>query len=293
MGKSRTSPLTRTTSGGIPKVTGANVQQVAGASSQQTAQTQQQATTQVSAQDLVDASKIVSIYGNDTASKFAKMSDDQLARAVTSSKNVDMPDHIADVRNFTQQFVYENQLNSKPTVLDSKAFDSYIKTNNISDSQVLAREVDPISFTTRNNVKINYTSQDVADIFKAGDINYIGGKRGGSLYGYGSYFANVGINGSTGYGSSRKAVVRAVLSKDARCIKRDDINSEWSSFVSKRPKLKNAVSGAISNIGDDYSVKALLMGYNVITSDTPARGKYAMDTYFNVLDRSAVVCRAD
>ena len=296
MGKSRTSPLSKTSSGigiggGIVGGSGggAGISAGGGASASASTQVNQQAVQQNQQQSiptpqdaLVDASKVASIYGNNTADMFNGMTDDQLTKAVNSSRNVDMPNHIADVSDATQKFTYANGLNAKPTVLSDTDFDNFLKQNNISDSQILIREVDGISFNS-GGIQYRYTANDITDMFKTSDINYIGGKHGGQAYGAGTYFGMEGRYGRTGYASG--ATMMAVLNpKTAKVISSNRIDSAWANFTANKPKL--------SGTSPARSVKALLMGYNVITSASGNSSKSHGD-YYNVIDRSAVVVRAN
>ena len=298
MGKSRTSGISKTTSGigiggGGGLVGGGGASTSAGGASVQVQQNQQvqqqnQITTQTDAQDLIDASKVASPFGNNTSDMFNKMSDDELANALKISRNVQMPNHIADVSDDTQNFAYANKLNAKPTVLSDSDFDNFLKQNGISDSQILIREVNGATFNS-GGIRYNLTANDITDMFKTSDINYIGGKRGGQAYGAGTYFGMEGRNGSTGYASG--ATMMAVLNpKTARVISRNKISSEWNKFIANKPKLAKEYNSRGSVGG--MSVQALLMGYNVITSaynnSSNSRGDY-----YNVIDRSAVVVRAN
>ena len=64
-----------------------------------------------------------------------QMSDQQLAQLYMQSRNVDMPNHLSDVSDMTQRFVYTAGLNGKPQVLDDAAFDQYLKDNNITPAR--------------------------------------------------------------------------------------------------------------------------------------------------------------
>lgn len=295
MGKSRTSGISKTGSGigiggGGGLVGGGSGGASAGVQAQQNQQQfqqQNQVTTPTDAQDLIDASKIASPYGNNTSAMFDNMTDDELVNALKKSKNVDMPNHIADVSDSTQKFTYANQLNAKPTVLSDSDFDNFLKQNGISDREILIREVDGVSFTS-NNVRYSYTANDITDMFKTSDINYIGGKRGGQAYGAGTYFGMEGRYGSTGYASG--ATMMAVLNpKTARVISKNNIDTQWNKFISNKPKLASSASRLNYR---DYSIKALMMGYNVIVSGG-GNSSHSLGSYYNVIDRSAVVVRAN
>ena len=309
MGKSRTSGIAKTSSGigiggGGGLVGGGGASTSAGGASvqaqvQQNQQVQQQQnqpnqTIQTTAQDLVDASKVASIYGNNTSAMFATMTDDQMAQAVKNSVGVDMPYHINDRPDTTQNFTFANGLNAKPTVLDDAEFDNYIKQNKISSNEYLIREVDPISFTS-NGVSYKYTADDVTDMFKTSDINYIAGKHGGQVWGAGSYFGMGDFNHVTGYGSGadgvgHKTMVAVFDKSKAKAIYGLDIRNQWAKFSVTHPKTAKAVSNLS---GSTSSIKALLMGYNVITSNSRGSLKGGYDEYYNIIDRSALVVRAN
>ena len=317
MGKSRTSPLSKTSSGigigggivggsgggaGISAGGGAGGAS-AGASTLATQgmpQPQQVNANQPNPQSiptpqdaLVDASKVASVYGNNTVSMFNGMSDDQMAQAVKNSRNVDMPNHVPDVSDATQKFTYANGLNAKPTVLSDADFDNYIKQNKIGSNEYLLREVDPVRFNS-NGVSFALSADDITDMFKTSDINYIGGKRGGQAYGAGTYFAMGGFNHVTGYGSGadgvgHKTMVAVFDKSKAKAIYKGSISSEWARFSATHSKTASAVNNLS---GRTDSIKALLMGYNVITSQSNGSLKGSNDEYYNVIDRSALVVRA-
>lgn len=201
------------------------------------------------------------------AGDFAKMSDDDLYNLYVSSRTVDMPNHLADVADETQRFVYKTQLNTKPQVLDSADFDKYLKDNKISSSEIMVRSLDSISYQS-GGVHYKFSAGQLHDMTRYGIYNYIGGKNGGQVSGAGTYFErNGGYN--TGYG---RTSMRGVLSKNAKVISRTDVDSKWRQFVSSRPKM--------AKTNPSMSVKALMMGYNVVWNGR---------SYFNVIDRSAVV----
>lgn len=311
MGKSKTSPLSKTTSvigvggggGGVISSVGSTSSAQASVLMQPTPpvqpanqNTNQPATPLTPQEALVQASQTPSPYGNDTSAKFATMTDSQMAQAVSNSINVDMPYHVSDAKNSTQEFMFANGLNAKPTVLSDADFDTYMKNNKIGTGELLIREVDPISVTIQG-VKFKYTPSDLTDQFKSSDITYVGGKQGGHAYGYGSYFGMSGSSGwnySSGYGSGKDGVghktIVAVFDKSkARAIYNSDISSEWTKFSATHKKTASAVNKLQ---GDVRSVKALLMGYNVITSESSGSLKGKRDEYYNILDRSALVVRA-
>ena len=62
----------------------------------------------------------------------SQMTDAQLAQLYNQSRTVDMPNHLNDVADKTQRFVYMAGVNGKPMVLDTASFNQYLVDNNIS-----------------------------------------------------------------------------------------------------------------------------------------------------------------
>ena len=207
-----------------------------------------------------------------TLAQIASMTDDQLAQAVIDSRSVDMPNFLNDVPDQTQKFVYQVGLNGAPTVMDQQAFNQFMSDNNIPRSQIMSRSV---------NGNGPYSANNIADMFKYSEMNYIGGKVGGQMSGAGTYFDMNG-GGSTGYG--RGATINAVLNPaTARVIDYHALQRQASSFARSHPKFAAAV-GTFRNGGNsNASIYALAMGYNVIS------GGPVSSTYRNIIDRSAVV----
>lgn len=216
----------------------------------------------------------------------SQMSDDDLAQLVNDSKNAIMPNHLADADDPTQKFVYQAGLNALPQVLDSASFQQFMQDNNISQAQVLARSVNPIQFNAMG-VNFSYSAQNVADMMMYSKFNYIGGKHGGQAYGAGTYFAQTG-GANTGYGG---LTVNAVLNPaTARVISDTQLARQAAAFAKTHPKFARAVGGYVSSgskfRGNNMSIWALAMGYNVIYD-----GTNNSSTYYNVIDRSALVYR--
>lgn len=216
----------------------------------------------------------------------SQMSDDDLADLVDASKNAIMPNHLSDVDDPTQRFVYQAGLNALPTVLDSAAFNQFMADNGIQQSQIIARSVRPITFNAMG-VNFNYTAQNVADMMMYSKFNYIGGKVGGQAYGAGTYFAQTG-GANTGYGG---LTVNAVLDPSkARIISDTQLAQKAKTFAQTHPKFAKAVGGYVNSgskfKGNNMSIWALAMGYNVIYD-----GTNNSSTYFNVIDRSVLVYR--
>lgn len=208
-----------------------------------------------------------------TLAQIMSMSDDQLAQAVRDSRNVDMPNFLNDKPDPTQKFVYQVGLNGAPTVMDQAQLDAFMKQNNIPKSHILSRSV---------NGNGPYTAQQIMNIFKYSELNYIGGKYGGMMSGAGTYFDMNG-GGGTGYGSG--GTLTAILNpQTARVIDYYALQRKATAFAKSHPKFVQAVGGMPSRgAGGNMSVWALAMGYNVIS------GGPVSSSYHNVIDRSAVI----
>ena len=208
-----------------------------------------------------------------------QMSDDELLALYNKSKNVDMPNHLSDMDNNTQKFVYTAGLNGKPEVLDDAAFNQYLKDNNISQSQVLARTVGDAKYNV-NGTTIQLTPNQITMMLKDGELNYVGGKAANKhYYGHGTYFD---MNGGrpTGYGSGRNsATCIGVLSKNARIVSDSALPAKARAFAASHPKFARAVGSYSTNT---MSIYALAMGYNVIQNGS----------YHNIIDRTALVMRS-
>lgn len=210
-------------------------------------------------------------------SDLAKMSDDQLAALVAASRSVDMPNHLADVHDATQNFVYAAGLNAKPTVLNTADFNQFMADNNIPRSQILSRSVGKADYVV-NGTRIQLSPNQVTQMTKDSDLNYIGGKYGGKLHGAGTYFDMNG-GGNTGYAGG--ATMIGVLNpKTAHVISESSLNNRIQSWSRSHPKAARAIGPYTNNT---KSIYAAAMGYNVI--------QYS--SYHNVIDRVALVMRQD
>ena len=215
------------------------------------------------------------------------MSDDELATLATKSKTAQMPNQLSDVSDVTQRFVFTAGINDKPQVLDNSEFNTFMKDNNLTTSDLLSRDVNPVTYTNNSGTQVKMTSTDVADMMMYSRYNYIGGKQGGQAYGAGTYFDHTNGN-STGYGGSGSKTVVAVLNPaTARSISSHNLASKARQFAQTHPNFAKAVgsyNSAFSGGKNNMAIYALAMGYNVIT-DGSSNG------YVNVIDRSALVYR--
>ena len=208
------------------------------------------------------------------------MSDDQLVNLWQRSKSISMPNMLNDVQDDTQSFVFAAGLNERPTVLEDADYTKFLKDNGISDDMQLSRTVGSVSYRNASNTQVNLSAQQITDMMKYSRLNYIGGKRGGQLYGAGTYFAQNG-GANTGYGSSGDSQTsKAVLNpKTAKVVDYNILISKARVWEKAHPKF-SAAAGSFGYNGNE-SIYALAMGYNVIKAYS----------YYNVIDRSALVYR--
>ena len=127
----------------------------------------------------------------------SQMSDDQLAQLAQLAKTTQLPNHLNDVDDLTQKFVYTAGLNARPTVMDQAAFNQFMADNHIPRSQILSRSVSGATYRV-GNTQYNLSPQQVIQMFTQSRLTYSGGKQGGQALGGGTYFAMTG-GSNTGY----------------------------------------------------------------------------------------------
>ena len=207
------------------------------------------------------------------------MNDAQLAQLYRDSQKAIMPNHLNDVDDKTQKFVFAIGMNDKPTVVDAQGFATFMVNNNIPKSQILSRSINGGQLKTSAGNSSKLTAKDVADMFKYGRLNYIGGKIGGQAYGAGTYFDMNG-GGSTGYGGG--ALIMGVLNPNtARVISDSKLGRLARAYDLSHPQFARATGGYDTSFhNNNMSIYATVLGYNVIKSS---------GGYHNVIDRSALV----
>ena len=211
-----------------------------------------------------------------------QMTDDELAKLVQDSKHAIMPNFLSDANDVTQAFVYQAGLSGLPQVLDGPAFQQFLASNNIPQSDVLARSVDDIKYQAGGHT-MSLTGKQQADMLMYSKFNYIGGKHGGQALGAGAYFARNGGR-NTGYGSY--TMVAAINPALAKPISRSQLGVKAAAFAKTHPKFAAAVGGYNTNFhNNNMSIWALAMGYNVVTGDGYG------DSRTNIIDRSVLVYR--
>lgn len=189
------------------------------------------------------------------------------------------------VQNKLERQMFEAGLNEKPQVLDNAQFSQFMKDNNLSTSDLISRDINPITYKNNSGTNVKMTADDVADMMMYSRYNYIGGKVNGQALGAGTYFDHVN-GGSTGYGGRNSKTVVGVLNPaTARPISSRNLASQAQQFAQTHPQFAKAVGAyntSFSGGKNNMSIYALAMGYNVI-----------MDSggYTNVIDRSAIVYR--
>lgn len=162
-----------------------------------------------------------------------------------------------------QTFIHQVGLNDKPTLVDSKNFDSMVKANAV-DGNVIYRGV------------VDGNPGSIIDYYKTGDYTLIGM----GIYGQGNYFSNSKATARSYSDGNPKNIVKAYIDKhkasviDYTQLRHDFRNSPYSKYVNSSSKKANGL----------LSVYALNKGYNVIRVDQG----YG-ENYYVALDRSALV----
>ena len=189
--------------------------------------------------------------------------DATMAQILRDAQNVDMPLHLADGRDATQQLVYVLGYNAPPTVLDHAAFQQFVKDNNAT---VFSRSVSQGTFKTTAGSTKKLQDAQVAQLWISDPYNYIGGKRGGMVHGAGAYFDKG--SGNTGYGSYTYRM--AFNPKVARVGTHAQIDRDYQKWANSHPQAAREVTrmvNASDKSGTMKSVKALIAGYNVINGN--------------------------
>ena len=224
---------------------------------------------------------------NYTPQQLANLNDSQAEALLKAAYNVDMPNHLKDAPDGTQDLVYALGMNTPPTILDSTQFSQFMKQNNIPQSQVMSRQVGAGTYNTTSGSRNRLSDAQIAQMWLSDPYNYIGGKHGGQAYGAGAYFDMNG-GGRTGYGSGSTTLYTGVLNpKTARVITDGALNRKASQWKQTHPKA-DAMLKKLANKGNgwgngDLSLYAIMLGYNVI--------KASHGGYHNVIDRSAMVIK--
>ena len=213
------------------------------------------------------------------------MNDAQVTSILKTAENVDLPNHLKDRYDPTQNLIYTIGLNEPPQVMDRKRFDAFRKTNNIPSSQIMTREVNGGTYTTTSGSKRKLTSQQVAQMWVSDPYNYIGGKHGGQALGAGAYFD---MNGgrSTGYASGGTTTKGILNPQTARIIDHNALRKQAQTWAQSHPKadaqLRRMANKSQASFGSaSLSLYAAVLGYNVIKGNS----------YYNIIDRSAFIVR--
>ena len=221
-----------------------------------------------------------------TLQQLSQMNDGQVTSILKAAETAKIPNHLKDRYDPTQQLIYQIGLNAPPTVMDASHFSQFMKANNISQSEVMSREVGGGKYnTTAGNIR-KLTAQQVAQMWLSDPYNYIGGKHGGQALGAGAYFA---MNGgrSTGYASGGVKMNAVLNPQTARVISVNKLQAQARSWARTHPKAdaqirKMARSSKASFGSAELSLYAAVLGYNVINGG---------GNYYNIIDRAAVVVK--
>ena len=204
-----------------------------------------------------------------TLAEVQGMDDKQLHDFLIDVYNVDTPDFLNT--HHTQKMVYGLGLNDKPQVVPDAQLQQMIK----SGAQPIYRSVDDVTLPG----SIRLTGADMHDMLRSGDLTYLGN----GVYGDGLYFSS-DLRGSKGYGNT---TIQGVLSPNARTITERQLRNEYDSFIKTHPQTRKALGFSAkrgSSWKNSLSQFALIRGYNVITYT-----HYDGETYYNVIDRSALI----
>lgn len=217
--------------------------------------------------------------------QLSKMNDSQVLGILRAAEHADLPNHLKDKYDPTQQLIYTIGLNAPPQVMDKKSFDAFRQANNIPSSQIMTREVNGGKFKTTAGTSRNLTSQQVAQMWTSDPYNYIGGKHGGQALGAGAYFD---MNGgrSSGYARSGTSTYAILNPQTAKVISSSALMSKARTWAQSHPQanaqLQKMARRSQASFGNaQLSLYAAVMGYNVIKGNS----------YHNVIDRSAVIVR--
>lgn len=213
----------------------------------------------------------------DPLKRLKGMNDSQLAKLYSDSQKAKLPNHLNDVDDATQKFVFSIGMNDKPMVVDRAGLQKFMSDNHIPQSQMLSRSINSGQLKTSAGNRSSLTPQDIADMMKYGRLNYIGGKHGGMALGAGAYFDMNG-GGNTGYGGT---TITGVLNPNtAKIISTTRLATLAKAFDRSHPQFARMTGGfSTSFSSNNMSIYATVLGYNVIQ-----RG-----SYHNVIDRKALV----
>lgn len=219
-----------------------------------------------------------------TVEDIVKLTDAQLAGIAIASKYATMPDSLDDVPDEMQRFVYEIGLNSKPTVVNQQQFEQFMQLHNIPKERIMTRAV----------YDSEYTAEEINNMFRYSEYNYIGGKRRGRAFGAGTYFERNG--GYTPHGHCFKyrkyRLMKAVYNPaTARVISYNTLRRQFRKYAKHNCPTLAKVLGFEPNRPHPthLSIYALALGYNAISAANAIGFIGCPYCDQAILDRSAVV----
>lgn len=207
-----------------------------------------------------------------TLSQVAKLDDAGALNLLNTADGMNMPNHLKDAKNATQELVYTMGLNEAPIVLDKAGFDAFMKANGLTKADIIHRGfTSSSSYTTSSGAKRRLTDTQCRDMYLYDEYNYIGGKHGGNAIGDGSYFGRAG----SVWGSYTGADITAVLNPaKAKVISYSNLQSKISAYQKSHPGAANKIesmagntarnSGSYGQTESKLAMYAIMMGYNVI-----------------------------
>ena len=235
---------------------------------------QQLANATITVNATVDDNDVLVASASNVVSNFSALSEDEQADIIEKGMLEDVPDFLS--KTDFQRIMYSHEIDGKPQIVSEATLDQM-------QGQVLYRTVNAV-YDKRNDV--GYSGKEIAEQIQYGDFTRFS-DTGGSAYGRGLYFSN-DYSGSASYGNTRgniqkTAMVRCKLNSSAKIIDYSTARQGYFAECKKTTKFGQALFHC--DIEDGISLWALSKGFNVITSSKNTSGR---DTYFNVLDRSAL-----
>lgn len=222
---------------------------------------------------------------NYTLSQLPGLNDADALKVLSAADGVDMPNHLKDAPDGTQELIYALGLNAPPQVMDKTAFDNFRKQNNIPQSQVMARGVSSGRYNTTSGNQRRLSDAQIAQMWISDPYNYIGGKHGGQALGAGAYFDMNG-GGSTGYAPGGTLYEGVLNPKTARVISDSRLRTESAKWARTHPKADAKLQRLARKTNGwgspEKSLYALMLGYNVIAGG---------GGYHNVIVRDAMVIK--
>lgn len=212
--------------------------------------------------------------------RFRKLNDVKFSKVIQKANKTHLPEHL-NSDSLLQKVVHIENLNDKPTILNEKEFNSYVKE---SKTIICYRGIRPNG---------DLSAEEIRDITKYADYTYIGN----GIHGDGIYFTTLESE-AEGYG---ECIMTIAIKRDAKIINKKEAlelyNEEKRNHTLVGESLRNINYPPGRMLGRKYknaSVVALQKGYDIIKVEGGNRGdgttEYTGDFYI-VLNRAAIVIK--